>query len=87
MALEKIGTMAATEEVDQFLVQHGIDLVEVSANYREEWYYGAMVLALERHGSWDMADHYLNLDVSEFDDPGHAVIVIEAVLDWRRANR
>ncbi len=86
-ALERTGLVPASEGVDGFLSRQGIDLMQVSANYRSERHYGVMVLALQRHGSWDMADYYRELDLGDFDIAEHMVVVVEAAHDWLRENR
>lgn len=82
LALEKIGTPDATGQVDQFVTHHGIDLVQVSQDYRADWRYEVMVLTLERHGTTEMARYFRDKDVDDFDESAYWVIVTEAALDW-----
>ncbi len=81
-ALEKIGTADAVQQVDQFLTHHGIDLEQVRHDYRGDWRYEVMVLALERHGTNEMARYFRAKDVDDFDQSAHWVIVHEAASTW-----
>ncbi|MFW6151041.1 MAG: HEAT repeat domain-containing protein [Chloroflexota bacterium] len=83
-ALERTGRPKARQEVDLLLEERDIDLKEVSQDYRADWPYEAMVLALTRHGTREMASYYANLDPDDFDHVDHWLIVTYAAGDWLR---
>lgn len=81
-ALQRIDTPEAIEEVDQFLMHHGIDLEHVSQDYRADWSYEVIVLTLERHGTPEMARYFRDKDVNDFEESAQWTIVHEATQDW-----
>lgn len=81
-SLEMIGTAETRAEVDRILEQEGIRLEEVSENYKEDWPYEAIVLALERHGTEEMAKYYRGRTPDQFEGVDAWLVVVEAAEDW-----